>query len=178
MSIEEQDIFNYAFFPDSLEVSKKKLIEQDKTLTETINFYQKLKVSQNRKSGRDLKEKLANKIPAYSLLNEIYLYPLKGIREPRINKKRLAADSESKNLSPRMMSETFTDEAREYMIKILKYESKTKVYVFSTKNEIVKNFELVVEPSKIRYHFKDNSEPLILDEIIGAENIRIEFSES
>lgn len=152
------------------------MIEQDRTLTEIIDFYQKLKADTNRKPGRTLKERIAKKIPAYSLTGEIYLYPLKEAPEPRINGKRLAADSESRNLISKLTSKTFADEDKEYMIKVLNYETQTKVFVFSMKNEIVKNFDIIIGPQDFKYHFKDNSEPLLISEIIDVNSIRIEFT--
>ena len=71
------------------------------------------------------------------------------------------------------MSENFTDEAREYMIKILKYESKgARVTVFQQKNPIEKNFELVVNWRKQEFHSKDNSEPLSWTKLLLQEYIK------
>jgi hypothetical protein len=61
------------------------------------------------------------------------------------------------------------------MIKALNYSDNTKVFVFSTKDEIVKNFDIIIEPHNLKFHFDDNSEPLKIDEVIEAETIRLQF---
>jgi len=57
----------------------------------------------------------------------------------------------------------------------LNYGDKTKVFVFSTKDEVVRNFDIVIEPNKMIYHFEDNSEPLKIYEPIETEKIEIRF---
>ena len=177
MIIEEQDIFNYVFSPDTLDLEKKKLIEQNIDFADAIDFYKKLKINSARKPGRSIIEQIANKIPAYKRANEVRLYELNVSSEPRIIGKRLAADSESKNMISKMMTKTFADVDKEYMIKVLNYETQTKVFVFSTKNEIIKNFDIVIEPQNIKYHFEDNSQPLLIPQIINVDNIKINFND-
>jgi hypothetical protein len=172
--IDEHDLFCYIFFPESVSSEKKELIESDNSFEETLDFYRKLKLNTENKPDDALKKKIANKISAYSLSNVIQLYPLK---EPMItiqSGNRLAADS--KELKPKMTTKTFVDNDKEYLIKVLNYGGQTKVFVFSTKDEIVKNFDIIVEPHNLKFHFDDNSEPLKVDHTIEAEKIEIRFN--
>ena len=172
--IDEQDLFGYIFFPENLSVEKKKIIETDKTFEEILEFYRHLKENALEKAGDSLRKKLADKIPAYSLLNVIRLYPLKNQKVQTKNRNRLAAAS--KELTPKMTTKTFVDNEKDYLIKVLNYGEATKIFVFSTNDDIVKNFDIIIEPQNLKFHFDDNSEPLKINQMIDAEKIQISFS--
>lgn len=174
ITIDEQDLFNYVFFPESTPDEIRLVIESGNTWIEIIEFYKNLKSNSNNSADDKLKRKIACKIPAYSLLNVIQLYALKEPYIQKQNGNRLAADS--KELKPKMTTKTFVDNDKEYLIKVLNYGNQTKVFVFSTKDEVVKNFDIVIEPHNLKYHFEDNSEPLKIEKSIEAEKIEIRFS--
>ncbi|MDT3697623.1 MAG: hypothetical protein ROY99_14660 [Ignavibacterium sp.] len=170
--ITEQDLFNYVFFNNQISDEIKQIIENDNSFAEALEFYSMLKIESVNKPDESLKKKIAEKIPAYSLPNIIYLYQLKA-PEIKQNGNKFAADS--KELKPKMTTKTFVDNDKEYLIKVLNYGDLTKVFVFSTKDDVVKNFDIVIEPNNIIYHFDDNSEPLKIDKVIEAEKIEIRF---
>lgn len=172
IEITEQDVFNFVFFKESLSIEKQSLIGKDNSYKDMLDFYAVLKNNTVEKIDESLKQSFASKIPAYSLSNVIHLFQL---RDPEIkqNGKRLAADS--KELKPKMTTKTFVDNDKEFLIKVLNYGDQTKVFVFSTKDEIVKNFDIIIEPHNLKYHFEDNSEPLKIDKPIEAEKIEIRF---
>ena len=174
ITIDEQDLFNYVFFPESTPDEIRLIIESGNTWIEIIEFYKNLKSNSNNRADDTLKRKIAKKIPAYSLANVIQLYALKEPYIPKQNGNRLAADS--KELKPKLTTKTFVDNDKEYLIKVLNYGNQTKVFVFSTKDEVVKNFDIVIEPHNLKYHFEDNSEPLKIEKSIEAEKIEIRFS--
>lgn len=172
--LDEQDLFNYVFFPDMVEKEIKLKIETDISYQKILEFYGQLKKDSANPIDDTVIKMISNKISAYRLLNVVRLYPL---HEPAAAKKiinRYAADS--KELKPKMTTKTFVDNDKEYMIKVLNYGEMTKVFVFSTKDEIVRNFEIIIEPHNLKYHFKDNSEPLKIEKPIEAEKIEIRFS--
>ncbi len=173
ISINEQDLFNYIFFPENLSDEKKEMIGADKSLGEILEFYRKLRTGSESLPDKSLKERIADKIPAYTLPGFIQLHPLKDSGVTKPNGSRLAADS--KELTAKMTSKTFVDNEKEYLIKVLNYSNMTKVFVFSAKNETVKNFNLIIEPQNLHYHLDDNSEPLMIDQSIEAESIRLEI---
>ncbi len=174
ITIDEQDLFNYIYFPESVSDAKKEIIKSDKSFEEILEFYIQLKTNSENKPDDILKKKIANKIPAYSLANVIQLYALKEPELQKQNGNRLAAGSTE--LKPKMTTKTFVDNDKEYLIKVLNYADITKVFVFSTKDEVVKNFDIIIEPHNLKYHFEDNSQPLKIDKQIEAEKIEIRFN--
>jgi hypothetical protein len=173
--IEEQDLFNYVFFTDIISNEKKEIIESDKSFDEILEFYTHLKLNSNNEPDEILKKKIASKIPAYSFSNVIKLYVIEDKLHPNQNVNRLAAGS--KELKPKMTTKSFVDNDKEYLIKVLDYEDHTKLYVFSTKDEIVKNFDVVIEPDNLKYHFEDNTEPLLIKHSIEADKIELRFND-
>lgn len=171
--IDEQDLFNYIFFPENVVNEKKEKIGFDKSYKEILEFYAQLKTNSEISPDESLKRRIANEIPAYSLSNVIQLYALKDHVASKQNGSRLAASSTE--LKPKMTTKTFVDHDKEYLIKILNYGDKTKVFVFSTKDEVVKNFDIIIEPHNLKFHFEDNSEPLKINHLIDAEKIEIRF---
>ena len=81
----------------------------------------------------------------------------------------------SEENTPKMVTKTFVDDGKDYLIKLLTYGNKTKVFVFSTHDEIVKDFDIVIQPQNLRFHIEDNTEPLKIDQAIEAEQISLEF---
>lgn len=171
--INEQDIFTYVFFPKKLSSDKRQIIASDKTLEDTIEFYRHLKRHSENEPSRSLQKKIAAKIPAYKLADVIYLYPLKDSKSQYQNGSHMAAAT--KELIPKMTTKTFVDNEKDYLIKVLNYSDSTKIFVFSTKDEVVKNFEIILEPQNLKYHFENNSEPLIINHMIDAEKILLRF---
>jgi len=172
--VDEQDLFNHIFFPDIISDEKKEIIKSDKSYNEILCFYNNFKKDFSIEPDENLKKKLASKIAAYTLENIIHLYRLKDPSPLKQNGSRLAAGSTE--LNPKMTTKTFVDNDKEYLIKVLNYGNQTKVFVFSTKDEVVKNFDIVIEPHNLKFHFEDNSEPLKLDHTIEAEKIEIRFN--
>lgn len=171
----EHDIFNYVFFPDKLSPEIKTAIEGNKHLKRTIDFYKELLADTLKPISKSLRKKIASAIPAYSFIDEIRLYPLPAVAMKNTGGRRLAAGSESRHFISEMSTRTFVDEDKEYMIKVIIHDSTTKVFVFSVKNDVVNNFDIIIEPAEARYHFKDNSQPLIINSEIEIDSIRLEF---
>jgi len=171
ITIDEQDLFAFVFFPENLREHKKLIIESDKSFADIVEFYMHLKLDSVKGLDNSLKQKISDKIPAYHLSNVIQLFALREPMVTRRNGNRLAADS--KELKPKMTTKTFVDNEKEYLIKVLNYGDTTKVFVFSTKDEVVKNFDIVIKPQNLKYHFNDNSEPLTLEGMIETNSITL-----
>ncbi len=173
IKIDEQDLFDYVFFPENLSVDKQNYIKTDKAYSEIISFYLLLKTESDAETETAIRKKIAEKIPAYSFENIIILNPVHTSNLKKQNGSRLAAGSTE--LKPRLSTKTFIDNNKEYLIKVLTSESETKVFVFSTNDEIIKNFEIVIEPNNLKYHLDDNKEPLIITHSIEADKIELRF---
>lgn len=172
--INEQDIFNYVFYPESLSAEKRLKISEDISLAEMVLFYQQLKKDLGKSIDQSVKIKLASKIPVYTLSNIVILHPLKSPEPIRSRTNRLAAASTE--LKPQTTTKTFVDKEKDYLIKVLNYGETTKVYVFSTKDEVIKDFNIIIDPQNLEYHLDDNSEPLVLDKLIDVERMKIQFN--
>ena len=171
--ISEQDIFCFVFYPETLSDEKRKKISEDSSLSEAISFYRNMKLDLEIETDVENQKKLASRIPAYTLSNVIELYPLKSPQPHKPKANRLAAASTE--LKPQTATKTFVDTDKEYIVKVLNFGDTTKVFVFSTKDEVVKDFNIIIEPQNLEYHFDDNSEPLVLDKMIDAASIRLQF---
>ncbi len=173
MKITERDIFNFVFYPGLLNKEIKAFLASIEESSDAITFYKELKSELEDNLTNEIRAKIKNKIPAYHPLNIIDLHALKETKDKRQNGSRLAAASTE--LKPKMTTKTFVDNDKEYLIKVLNYGDKTKVFVFSTKDEVVKNFDIIIEPHNLKFHFEDNSEPLKINHLIDAEKIEIRF---
>lgn len=174
MIIDEQDVFNLIFFPDKVSEEKKKIIQADLSLADVMEFYNQLKLNSERKISDTVKRMIAEKIPAYKYDNAISLNLLV---EPKLilpEQNRLAAGT--KELTPKTTTKTFVDNEKDYLVKVLNFGDITKIFVFSTKDEIVKNFDIIIEPKSLTFHLEDNSEPLVIKQSIDAEKIQLKFN--
>lgn len=175
MKVTERDIFNFVFYPEMVREEIKSFLASIENTSEAVIFYKELKSSLAMNITDTIKSKIAKKINLYKFSRVIILYPM---HNPLTEKKHdylvLAAASE-KNITPQMVTKTFVDDGKDYLIKILTYGNNTKIFVFSTHDEIIKDFHIVIEPQNLRFHLKDNTEPLKIDSGIEADQIRIEF---
>ncbi len=172
--IEEQDIFNYVFFPHNLSPEKIYEIEANQTFREAVEFYNQLKANSEKSPNEKIRKIIAEKIPAYKLLEIIELFPQQEHLNSNQSRKNLAAAE--KILTPKITTKTFVDNEKEYLIKVLNFSNETKIFVFSTKDEVVKNFDIFIQPQNLKYHFEDNSEPLIINALIEPEKIQLKLT--
>jgi hypothetical protein len=185
MEITEKDLFNYVFYKDTLDGEKTGFLENSDLYKEDIDFYSSLKDYLSQEISSGLKEKIAQKIPAYQnnpdlnrdkLSNIITLYPV--VEKPKRKKKSgesvLTADSAE--LKSQHTSQTFSDEKKQYLIKLVSSESETKIFVFSTSESELKNVKLTLHPKEKEFFLKDNSTPLEVNESVTAESISLEFT--
>ena len=173
--ITETDIFNFVFYSELISKEKVSYLESSSDFREEINFYLSLKESLNEVLGPEIRKKIASKINSYNLSNIIYLYPVDEYqsRKLSINVRLAAASPEEK---PKVSSKTFYDDEKTYIIKVINYEKSSKVFVFSTQYELIKDFELNILPQNLKYHLSDNSAPLELEFNVEPESISLEFN--
>ncbi len=74
-----------------------------------------------------------------------------------------------------MTSATFIDEEKQYLIKLHNYENSAKIYVFSTSEEKIENYKIIIHPSNNIYEQVDNSQPLLIDTEVEATSIELQF---
>ena len=141
--------------------------------TDAIIFYKELKDSLSQDLSLSIKQKLAKKIKVYKSNNVIQLYPVQEINKKR-NGTVLAAASVEEKL--KIITKTFYDADKTYIIKVINYSENAKIFVFSTQQEVIKDFEIIILPENKKYHCNDNSLPLELSAPVEAESIQIEFN--
>ena len=175
MNISERDIFDFVFYPEKLSIEKVEHLKNSKVFDEEISFYRSLKKSLQEELTEDVKQKLAEKIPLYVPIRKYTLYPVKETVKKRKNDiPILAADSPKEK--PAVTAKTFIDEHNHYLIRLLNFKESSKIYVFSTTDETLKNYKVVVKPSGKVFEQVDNSSPIELDSPIEAENIELQFN--
>ena len=175
MQITERDIFNYVFFREEFPEEKKDYLKNSLMFKEEIEFYSSIKNSLNEDINFETKRKIASKISAYKPVNVIQLFPVTEHYKPkRSDGLVLAAASEVEK--SKVSTKTYYDEDKTYIIKVINYEKSSKVFVFSTQYELVKDFQLNILPQNLKYHITDSSVPLELDFIVEPESISLEFN--
>lgn len=172
--ITEKEIFDFVFFPSALPEEKQVYIRDNAGLSAHINFYEELKSQLQQRAERSFKKIIASKIPAYKLVNEV---ELNGFENNAGNGGKLRLAAASREFVPQLTTQTFIDEEKEYLVKILTDKTQTKIFVFSTQNSTLKNFRIIIEPTHLEFQMADNSEPLLINKPITAERIKINFAD-
>ncbi len=173
MKITETDIFNFVFHPSLLDDEKSNYLKTIENSTDAIIFYKELKSDLEMNLSFTEKRLLAEKVPVYRLWATFELLP---VPEKIVKKKNGRLAAASTELIPSISTKTFIDGDKEFLIKVLSSDNKTKVFVFSTKEEIVKDFDLIIEPKELEYHMEDNSQPLEIYGTIEIDKIELRFS--
>jgi hypothetical protein len=175
MDISERDIFNFVFYPEKLSVEKVEHLKTSKLFDEEIDFYRLLRNSMEEELSEDVKLKLAEKIPLYVPMKIFVLFPVKETVKKRKNDVPIFAAA-SPNEKPAVAAKTFMDENNHYLIRLLNFKDSSKIYVFSTTDEILKNYKVVVKPSGQTFGQIDNSSPIEISTPIEAESIELQFN--
>lgn len=173
MKVTERDIFNFVFFPGSLCDEIKAFLSAIEDTSEAVIFYKEMKSALNEELSPLIKKKIAKRIEAYKSTNIIQLYPVEEISKKRNGIVLAAASVEEK---PKIITKTYYDTDKTYIIKVINYTDNSKIFVFSTQQEVIKDFEIIILPENKKYHCNDNSLPLELSTPIEAESIQIEFN--
>lgn len=173
MKVTERDIFNFIFYPELLTEELRAFLSTIENSTDAITFYKELKISLEKEFSFDVKEKIAQRISGYKLYNIIDLYPVQEQKKKRNGIVLAAASVEEK---PKIITKTFYDADKTYIIKVINYTENAKIFVFSTQQEVIKDFEIIILPENKKYHCNDNSLPLELSAPVEAESIQIEFN--
>ncbi len=157
-TITENDVFNFVFFYDSLDVQKRKIILQGEEFKDSLDFYFSMKKELGKNLDDFAKKKIAELIPSYKLVDEIELFPVTFPGSTVA--KRLLSSVEKENSNYKVDSISLTDEDKSYLVRIINREELSRLFVFSSNNAIIKNFDVTLYPRGKRYHLNDNTKPL------------------
>lgn len=178
MDITEKDLFNYVFYRDTLSEDKVKYLKNTDMYKDEIDFFSSLKNSISGELSAEVKNKLTEKIPEYKndTFQVIVLYPVIEKSKRKKSDRGLVLAADSAELKQQQASQTFSDDKKEYLIKLISSESETKIFVFSTSEHELKNIRIKLHPNEKEYFLKDSSNPLEVNETVNAESISLEFS--
>ncbi len=172
--ITEQDIFNFIFFPHLVNDGKRDLINNNSEYNFLVDFYKAIKSDYEKPLSESERSLIASKIGIY---NHVRIFRLISADENKPKKRReyavLAAASEKEK--PAVIAKSFIDESNRFLIRVVKSNSTTKIYTFSTDGEVIQNFKLKILPSCKEFLMKNNSAPLEINEDLDFEEIQIEL---
>jgi len=174
ININESDLFRFVFFPDKLTGDKMEYLSNKNIYEKEMKFFNYLKDSMQSDLAFSVKRKLADKIPAYSFSRMFELHPKKSENYKRKNDVLVLAAS-SPDITHSVTVKTFLDEEQNLLIKFLNFGDHSKVYIFSSHDEVLTNFKIKFLPQNIEYSLNDNTEPLKTDITSDPDLIRVEF---
>jgi hypothetical protein len=172
INIDERDIFNFVFFNDLLSDEKIRYIENNEEMIEGINFYRNLKKSITEPLSEKIKEKIAAKITAYKRPSVIILFPVNDIIEKKPSEVPIlaAASAEEK---PAVSAQSFIDEDKTFLIRLLRMDNKTKIFTFPITHTDIKDFNIILHPEERTYSIH-NREPIEIEGRHEIESISVE----
>ncbi len=174
IKIEERDIFNYVFYPDVIEQEKADIIIDSKEYNSIVELYNDIRNNLDKGMTTEQKKNIASKISAYKHQKIITLYPIKDeIKQSTSDVPILAAASPEKE--PRVKTQSFIDEEKGFVIRLVRVGEKAKIYVFPIIYKGNKKICLTFHPSNQKHHITDINTPLDLANLAPIESISIEF---
>lgn len=175
MKITERELFDFVFFPENLPNDKVEYLKNFKEFDDEIKFYHSVKDSFDEELREDIKQKIAERIPIYIPAKIFFLFPVKKtVKEKNGDVTVLAAASPKEK--PSVKAKTFIDESNHYLIRLLNFKDSSKIYVFSTTEEVLRNYKVKIKPSGQTFEQSDNSTAIEINSPIEAENIELQFN--
>ncbi|MCK6606411.1 MAG: hypothetical protein L6Q59_16060 [Ignavibacteriaceae bacterium] len=142
---------------------------------ETMEYYQQIKEGLETEISDDIRQRLAEKVPAYNLKEVIRLFPAES-NSYRKNEVRLAAASD--NLKPGLVSLSFFDREMLWLVKINKEgNEKAKVYLFSAGKKEYRSATLTLQPEGkvIRFGESQNLVEDFVPDVIESVLVELEI---
>ena len=174
IKIEERDIFNYVFYPDAVAQEQTDFIKDKKEYKSIIELYNDIRNNLEKGITSEQKKILVSKISAYKYQRIITLYPVKDeIKKKPSDVTILAAASPEKE--PQVKAQTFIDEEKGFVVRLVRMGEKAKIYLFPVKNEGKKKICLTLHPLNQKHHITDINTPLELAKLVPVESISLDF---
>lgn len=169
--ITERDLFNYIFFKKSMEEKKLQLLEEGGC---DINFplIKNLKECLSENLTFPVKEKINKFVKYYKPVKSITLNLIEETKtEPRTLKFTNVSDKKSE-----ISKSTYIDNDNIYMIRLINYVDKTRLFLFSRDEEKISNCKLILKPGNESFDIINNLLPLEINRRITAEGIVLKFN--
>ncbi len=160
MKITEQDIFNYVYYTAKLSPEKQQYIKSNR------NFFEKqITLCEDTFSALNQEKSALNNI--------IILNKKAALNLQKEQEYFLAADSISLDKSIR--TETYTDSKNNFLVKVIFYQDKTRLFIFNEENKPIYNFRLNIKPLNRTYQIENSSEPIELPAGLEINSIELEM---
>lgn len=173
INIDERDIFNFVFFNDLLTEEKIRYIKNNEEKIEGINFYRNLKKRMTEPISKEIKEKIATNIPAYKTIKIIKLYPVKDEIEEKPSEVLFLAAA-SLEQQPAVSAQSYIDDDKTFLIRLLRINNKTKIFTFPITNTYIKDFNIILHPEERTYSIR-NGEPIEIEGTPEVQSINVEI---
>ena len=175
INVTENDLFRFVFYSDKLSSEKREYLMNSNNYLIEIKFLNELKSSIQNEIAFPVKRKLAEKIPAYKIAQIVELHPQESKTSNRKSDVLILAAA-TPDIESKVTVKTFLDEDKSILIKLLNFGDHSKVYIFSTNDEVLTNFKVKFLPQNIEFELKDNTEPLQTNITTIPELIKIDFN--
>ncbi|RJP61802.1 MAG: hypothetical protein C4539_19330 [Ignavibacteriales bacterium] len=160
-NITEIDLFNFVFFKHLLDEEKKQIIMLEEKFKESINFYSGMHNELSKDLSLAARKKIASLIPSYRLTDKVELFPI-GFTKMATKRNTYVASADE-SLNPGFISMSLTDEEKSYLARIVCQHTHCQMFIFSSNNSILRNFDVTIYPQRKKYHFEDNTKPVELN---------------
>lgn len=172
MKIQEQDLFNYIFFPTILCKQKEEyiLIHKNKFKSE-FDLMNKIKSQINGTVNHEIIDKIIQKIREFKKKTEIVLNKTNNL--PPFNGNNLVLAAESRDLDEKVYTDTFQDKDSEFMVKIINSIKENKIFLLNRSMIELKNIKMRLDPSGMFLNIKSSLKPMVISPKIEITNITI-----
>ena len=174
IKIEEKDIFNYIFYPDSIMAEQADFIKDNKEYKSIIELYNNIRNDMEKGITSEQKKKIASKISDYRYQRIITLYPVKNKIKPTVSEVPILAAASAKK-EPQVKAQTFIDDEKGYVLRLVRIGESSKVYIFPIHKSNKEKLNITLKPSDHNFEIKDLSVPLEINDLPPVDSISIEY---
>ncbi len=169
-NISEKDLYNFVFYPGELTDEKTKFISENKDkFADELDLLYELKKHVNDEVSDSTMTRIWDKIKEAESKRKIILEKL----EHKKDQKYLTLAAESEQTSAEITSESFIDPGKRFLVKLIKSDDETKIFVFDTKESETDNIQLEIIPSGELYDIDLSNQPLVVPALSKTEKIII-----
>ena len=162
MKILEREIFDFIFFPETLDKEKFLFLSTTDLFDNELNLLKDIKEKHQENLPPEIIEKIKAKLVNNTSNGIIRLEKKKNAFQYNSDHLVLAADSQLKNSKKKI--QTFEDENSLYLIKVVEEEELVKIYLFIRNNKEFQHVKIKLEPSDQYYIFENQNKPIIISE--------------
>lgn len=171
MKITEKELFDFVFNPELLSESKKNFLTQSGPFKDELKFLGELKLSFTNKNRDELFDKFLQKLASEISYKVNELYP----KEIKVNKNivyRLSAAS--LDLNKKTETITFIDKDSRFLVKLLRREGKSSLYVFDVNHNLNRKVRITIYPTMETYLMENLHFPLEFNDLSEVDMIHLE----